>query len=172
MIDFQLCGPWEKKFLKLKKIQMNPFVPMTYHSLPWNDYSEYLFKKFWDSSCVSCYLRMKCQMTGNKRNVQENMMTQREAINMEFIHWDINLNKNLWQCNPRMKKAWRYFYDWKQCLSNIQETCLNFLSPFPLHNVNVPPDLGGCVTCGKMKKKKKSVLIWFVQENWREIEMI
>lgn len=33
------------------------------------------------------------------------------------------------------------------------ETCLNFLTPFPSHNVNVPPDLGGCVTGGKMKKK-------------------
>lgn len=34
------------------------------------------------------------------------------------------------------------------------ETCLNFLSPsFSSHNA--PPDLGGCVTCGKMKKKKK-----------------
>ena len=93
----------------------------------------------------------------------------REAINVELIHWDIKFKwKPLTSCNPRMKKAWRYLRPETMPFQH-SETCLNFLSPsFSSHNA--PPWLGR-LTCGKMKKKK-SVLIWFVQENWREIEMI
>ena len=93
----------------------------------------------------------------------------REAINVELIHWDIKFKwKPLTSCNPRMKKAWRYLRPETMPFQH-SETCLNFLSPsFSSHNA--PPWLGR-LTCGKMKKKK-SVLIWFVQENWREIEVI
>lgn len=47
------------------------------------------------------------------------------------------------------------------------ETWLNFLSPFPSYNA--APDLRGYVTWGE---RKKSHLTWFIQENWKEIEMI